>query len=309
MMMTTARISTSAISLLSAVLYASALSMSPTPTPNKECVEHDAVTLALAKKESAHHFHGMDALNKAMLEKPLLVKAYAVDDILAPPISDPNVKICHFLRHGQGFHNLMADMAAEQGKEWTQFQNTEDNPYVKAEIEDAPLTQKGRNQARAVQRIVHKMKDKPSMIVSSPQCRALQTSLIAFEPLIDSVPFIVHENLREETGVHVCDRRRPKTQQMIEFPQFSFDLIKDEEDVIFMEDRRETKIEIGERIYNFLEWLEGREDRYVGIASHSGWLMTLFNGVVQCDESLKPWFQTGELRSIKLAFEKKSSED
>jgi hypothetical protein len=75
-----------------------------------------------------------------------------------------------------------------------------------------------------------------------------------------------------------------------------------EEDVIFQNDRRETKIEVGERIYLFMEWLSERSERHVGVASHSGWLLTLFNGVCESDEILKGWFQTGEMRSVKLEF-------
>jgi broad specificity phosphatase PhoE len=273
-----------------------------TSIPNIERIEHDAVTLALAKKEKIHHFVGMDEVYEAMRLKPLRVTAYALNDPSAP---SENVKICHFLRHGQGFHNLMADMFNAQGKVWTQFQNTADNPYVMPEVVDAPLTHKGRNQARAAQPIIDQLEVKPELIISSSQCRALQTSLIAFEQLIDSVPFLVHEMVREESGVHVCDRRRPKSQQMVDFPAFDFSAVAEEEDSLFREDRRETKMEVGERIYSFFEWLEERDETHVAIASHSGWLLTVFNAVVESkDETLKQWFQTGELRSVKLTFEK-----
>ena len=275
-------------------------------TPAVETISHDAVTLALAKKESAHHYEGMQELYNSLRKRPLLIQAYTLHDESSPPATDKNVKIVHFLRHGQGFHNLMADMAAAQGREWTQFQHTPENPYVMQEIVDAPLTQKGRNQARAVQTIIHQMENQPELIVLSTHCRALQTGLIAFEHLInddaDAVEFIAHEMVREETGVHVCDQRRPKTQQALDFPHVNFDLVLDEEDMLFRVDRRETKMEIGERIYQFLDWLADRDETHVGVASHSGWLMTLFNGAVECEDSLKEWFQTGELRSVKLVF-------
>lgn len=44
-----------------------------------------------------------------------------------------------------------------------------------AEILDAPLTEKGRQQALALQPSVEDMKDKPELVVFSPNCRALQT--------------------------------------------------------------------------------------------------------------------------------------
>ena len=144
-------------------------------------------------------------------------------------------------------------------------------------------------------------------MVLSSQCRAIQTGCIAFEHLLDdkSAPFIAHEDVRECSGVHTCDKRRPKSRQEKEFPMVDFSEIESEHDGLFRDDRRESKSDVGERIYSFLRWLSERPESHIGVASHSGWLMTLFNGVVECDEALKPWFQTGELRSVKLEFTKK----
>mmetsp|Transcript_23852 Transcript_23852/g.35377 ORF Transcript_23852/g.35377 Transcript_23852/m.35377 type:complete len:283 (-) Transcript_23852:259-1107(-) len=280
--------------------------MSPTPEGAlaETMLAHDPVTLALAKRESAHHCEGAEELFNAMRGKPLWIQAYEMDDPSAPPLTNSNVKVCHFLRHGQGFHNLMADMYALQGKQWTQFIKSPENPYVMPEIVDAPLTQKGRNQARAAQSTIKRLENQPEIIVLSPQCRAVQTGLIAFEHLVEKVPFIAHEMVREQTGVHVCDMRRPKSQQMLEFPKVDFGLIEKEEDHLFQEDRRESILETGERIHDFLTWLEQRGETHIAVASHSGWLMTLFNGSVKCEDSLKEWFQTGELRSVMLEFVK-----
>lgn len=81
--------------------------------------EHSDVTLALAKHEEAEHLEEMASAIAAMKEKPLVVQAYAMDDPSAPSLENYNVKCVHFVRHGQGFHNLMADMAKEQGRKWT----------------------------------------------------------------------------------------------------------------------------------------------------------------------------------------------
>lgn len=172
------------------------------------------------------------------------------------------------------------------------------------EILDAPLTEKGRQQAYVLQPTVQKLDDQVELVVLSPNCRALQTGVIVFQHLVnnDNVPFLAHEMVREENGVHVCDKRRATSLQQQEFPMVDFSLLTSEEDVIFRDDRRETKMELGERIYNFFEWLSTRSETHVAVASHSGWLFTIFNGFCECDESLKPWFQTGELRSVKLVF-------
>ena len=82
-----------------------------------------------------------------------------------------------------------------------------------------------------------------------------------------------------------------------------FSLLSDEEDTLFEKDRRETKKEVTERVYKFLEWLESREENVVGVASHSAWLLTAFNANFEvAEESLKGWFQTGEMRSVILEF-------
>lgn len=171
-----------------------------------------------------------------------------------------------------------------------------------SEILDAPLTDKGRQQARILQPTVRALKDQPELILFSPNCRALQTGAIVFEHLQGKIPFIAHESIREENGVHLCDKRRPKSQQTAEFPMIDFSLLEAEEDQLFLADRRETKIEVATRIYQFLELLEKRTEKHVGVASHSAWLLTAFNANMVCDDKLKGWFHTGEMRSAKLEF-------
>jgi len=83
---------------------------------SSKMAEHSEATLALAKQESAEHMHGMKELYNDMRKKPLIVKAYALDDPKAPA----DAMVVHFVRHGQGFHNLMADMASSEGREWVQ---------------------------------------------------------------------------------------------------------------------------------------------------------------------------------------------
>lgn len=77
---------------------------------------HNDATIALAKKESAEHMEGMAELYQTMRQRPLIIKAYAVDDDSAPV----DAMTVHFVRHGQGFHNLMADLANAAGREWKQ---------------------------------------------------------------------------------------------------------------------------------------------------------------------------------------------
>jgi broad specificity phosphatase PhoE len=270
--------------------------------PESAAAAHSAVTLELAKKESAEHMHGMQEVYDAMRERDLIVKAYALDDPNAPANDAANVKVVHFVRHGQGFHNLMADLAKASGREWVQFTNTPENPYIMPEILDSPLTEKGRQQARLLQPRVRSMDNQPELVLFSPNCRALQTGTIVFQDLIGKTPFLAHEMVREENGIHICDKRRPVSHQKMEFPQVDFGLLESEEDPLFRDDKRETKMQVGERVYKFMEWLAKRKEKHVAVNSHSGWLLTVFNGICECDPALKGWFQTGEMRSVKLEF-------
>eukprot|EP00934_Nitzschia_sp_Nitz4_P008722 Nitzschia sp. Nitz4//scaffold55_size114948//87753//88688//NITZ4_003917-RA/size114948-snap-gene-0.191-mRNA-1//-1//CDS//3329554578//8712//frame0 len=261
---------------------------------------HTQATIQLAKQEYSEHMMGLDEAKAEMNRRPLIVKAYAMDDPKAP--SSENVKVVHWVRHGQGFHNLMADLAREAGRTWIRHSKTKENPYYMAETLDAPLTDKGRSQALLLQPAIESMQHQPQLVMLSPNCRAIQTGVIAFECLRGKAPFLAHEMIREENGVHLCDKRRPTSRQQAEFPMVDFSLLESEQDVMFLEDRRETKLEVANRIYQFLEYLEGRSEVHVGVATHSAWLLTLFNANLDCDDSLKGWFQTGELRSTILEF-------
>jgi len=61
-----------------------------------ETVGHDAITLELAKKESAEHLAGNGQLFEHMRLKPLLVRAYSMDDPDGPDATEDGVKVVHF---------------------------------------------------------------------------------------------------------------------------------------------------------------------------------------------------------------------
>lgn len=94
----------------------------------------------------------------------------------------------------------MADLAKQRGQQWEQFSKTPENPYYMSEILDAPLTEKGRQQALLLQPTVIEMKNQVDLVALSPNCRALQTGVLVFEHLIGKVPFISHEMIREENA-------------------------------------------------------------------------------------------------------------
>ena len=272
-------------------------------------ISHDAVTLALAQKESAEHLMGMDEIAKEYRSKSLTVQAFPLEQEIPPNHEDAAttriIKTIHLIRHGQGFHNLLADRATAAGIEWKQFAaDSPANPYMAPEVTDAPLTDKGRRQAIVLRDTqVKELVVKPQLVVLSPLCRALQTGLLAMADFVGTIPFVAHELVREQTGIHLCDKRRSCDLQTLEFPMMDFSLLTSNDDATFQADHRETHSEVAQRAYQFLEWLVEQPQEHVVIASHSAWLLTLMNAVVDTDApALKAWFQTGEMRSCQFVF-------
>jgi broad specificity phosphatase PhoE len=179
----------------------------------------------------------------------------------------------------------MADMATQNGVVWNNFQPSCNNPYILPESLDAPLTEKGRQQALHHQPVIDAMNQKPQLIVVSFNCRALQTAVLVFEALVKehSIPCLAREMAREECGVHLCDMRRPKSRQAFEFPQVDFSLLDSELDPLHTT-CCETKQQVAERIYRFMTWLYTRRENSIAVVSHLGWLLTLFNGICDCQD-------------------------
>lgn len=86
------------------------------PEEKLEAAAHSETTIALSMEQYDEHMEGMDEAAKQVRNRPLLVRAYALNDPNAPTAG--NIKTLHFVRHGQGFHNLMADLAKEAGRTW-----------------------------------------------------------------------------------------------------------------------------------------------------------------------------------------------
>ena len=293
-------------------------------TSSTSTVLTDDVTVKVANQESKEHMVGMKEVYKEFRNRPITIRAHSYEaDIPTTRLTNSNgtfrnIKMIHFIRHGQGYHNLLADLATQSGVTWKQFESTNNtndpslpnnNPYMHPNVLDAPLTELGRKQAQYLHYEMIQNSTPVDCVFVSPHCRTLQTGLIAFRHStnpITTVPLIAHELLREESGVHVCDQRRTISWQTVEFPQYDFEAYCTSDiDPLFHPERRETKFEVAQRIYEFMEFLSQLDDtNNIAVVSHSGWLHILFNAIVQkdCHPKLKEWFQTGEMRSVEIEF-------
>ena len=142
-------------------------------------------------------------------------------------------KTVHFIRHGEGHHNVAGDQDYAAYKSEAFF--------------DASLTDKGWHQVDELKRQLQAV----DLVVSSPLTRALQTAVGLF---IREAPIVACELCREHLGVHPCDRRRTRTQCKERFPTVDFGEIADEEDTLWKPEQRETHEEVVTRARRFLRW-------------------------------------------------------
>ncbi|CAE7727180.1 unnamed protein product [Symbiodinium microadriaticum] len=202
-------------------------------------------------------------------------------------------KLLHFIRHGQGFHNSLNDFC--------KVYQVKAKPYNIPEVFDPPLTEIGRQQAKALQSRARETK--AELVVVSPMSRALMTSNIAFAHCIGHVPFLAHESCKEKSHGNSCDYRRSASDAKQDFPNVDFSLIP-EEDPLLSTLHMESDLEVAERAYDFMLWLRNRSETEIVVSTHSAWLFSLFNAVLKCDDpALSEWFVNGEMRSVVVNFQ------
>ena len=180
-----------------------------------------------------------------------------------------SVKTIHFLRHAQGEHNIAGEADPIGG-------------YFRDDLLDAVLSPFGVAQclAFAESSILHKELD---MVIVSPMRRTLQTAMQCFPEVVDSIPFIAVEEVREQTGLHPCDCRLSIDELRTNFPKVCFDQIENVEDPLYhlYSTEREPDSHVHARAHKFFEWLFQRKESNVMIVTHSAFLRCVFRSVLQ----------------------------
>lgn len=211
------------------------------------------------------------------------------------------VKKVHFIRHGEGHHNVAQKnwRAANKPGEPYWLETDPDLRYI-----DALLTPYGEAQARTLREKTNKMH--PELLVVSPLRRATQTGLIAFEKHVKAgeLKTVAHELCHELAGKHTCDCRVAKSTLQASYPEVDYSLITSEEDPFWGDgSTRETHEGLARRTAEFIQWLYSRPEQEVVVAAHSQFLFTLFNAVLVAPISEDAiWFGTAEMRSMALTF-------
>jgi len=253
---------------------------------------------ALRKNQHQQHLNAMkEALERFDLPRIRVQK-------WEPSMGKPKAaKLIHWVRHGQGYHNLMAEACQQLGVDFSELGTYEEakkatfHPYVNDAIKDPPLTCLGVDDAKALWSLAKTLT--PELLVVSPLRRATETILIAFKDAVSNgVPVLAHGACREQIGVHTCDRRSSRTDYVETFPKVDVSHVKHDEDPTSWT-QRESKLELAQRAHDFLLWLLQRPETEIVVGTHSAFLMGLFHIALEIsDDSMKQFFKTGELRSI-----------
>lgn len=187
-------------------------------------------------------------------------------------------------RHGQGYHNLANLKYGE--KKWNEYwlKRCGDGEIVWAP--DPELTELGLSQAKDNH---HQLKVEladglrfPTKWYSSPFRRSIDTLIGTWDGHVDlkkSKPYIM-EDFRETIGVHLCDKRSPRSVIAEKYTEKGFIIEPgfEEEDIYFKDDYREKVWEQALRQNRALQYIfdttDKQTDQFISITSHSGSIRT-----------------------------------
>eukprot|EP01084_Bolivina_argentea_P173342 300224_1 len=146
-----------------------------------------------------------------------------------------NEKVLHFIRHGEGSHNV-------HGAEWKKAKKL-GNAYTNENCPiDARLTEKGWAQARSIAPALKAVcTERDQLVLTSPLRRAIQTATAAGDQLTGA-RYISHEALHEQGGLHRCDKRVDRSELIAQFPHVAFEAIIHESDPLWGDGNHETKL-------------------------------------------------------------------
>ena len=247
---------------------------------------------------------------------PFTLSCELVDDNFVP---GPNEKRVHFVRHGEGTHNVVQrEWRAKPGWDGTTEPYTIDNdPEYK--FGDAQLTAVGTEQAQALRARTASLAD-VELLVVSPMRRATDTGLLAFEAHVAAgKPILASELLHERGGRHTCDKRQDKGKLKEQFGELvDYSGIEAETDPFWHETDREPKDSVAVRGAKFLaeNLFPLKQTEGIAIATHSAWLLSFHNAVLgqwpdaektelpglENPVDVNDWYLTGEMRTVEIVF-------
>lgn len=200
-----------------------------------------------------------------------------LDQLNANAKENEQYKVFFLARHGQGYHNLANAQYGQKAWEEKWSKMTGDGTIVWAP--DPELTELGVHQALDNAYVWGKQIEKgirlPTKWFSSPFRRSIDTLIKTWETHVDltKVKPLIKEDFRETMGIHLCDKRSPRSTIAEKYQDLGF-VIEDgfvEEDIYFKNDYRETIEEHSIRINRSFQFIfNNYSDSVINITSHSG---------------------------------------
>ena len=181
------------------------------------------------------------------------------------------------IRHGTALHNVEAEEIGELA-------------YMKPENTDAPLVEKGHQEARELGR-TWSQKNSIKLILISPLTRTLQTASNIFSENTD-IPMIALDLLKEfPQGLHICNKRKNKSELAAKYEHVDFSMLTTEQDEIWRPNRLETVKEISERADALKDFILSRSEKKIVLVSHSAFLnQFIYERLDSAYESLRHCF-------------------
>lgn len=205
-----------------------------------------------------------------------------ISDLRGEKVSNDH-KIVHFVRHAQGHQNdiiyniftyLSTDLGHHNVAGSIDYRN-----YLKEEFFDSSLSPLGEEQCRevAANESIQNNVLNSKLVLVSPLRRTLQTALQCFPTFVNKIPFKALESIREQSGLHPCDRRNSIKDQASMFPLVDFNEIFNDEDPIYglYPGAREPEEDVMARALKAIEYIITREEKEIIVVSHSSYLSKL----------------------------------
>jgi broad specificity phosphatase PhoE len=202
-------------------------------------------------------------------------------------LSDPASKVVMLVRHGQGYHNLVAMGLPPPKLPWSCVCRTggpgDPCPYSNPEHIDARLTPRGVEEAAVAGAALARRAAElaPQLVLVSPLTRTLQTCSVALEAAgdaVNGVAVVADEGLRERLGMHQCNKRSPVDAEFREqFPRVDFSRIPLGPDHLFKDDVWEDDMMIAERAKRFFLGFRAREEKCIACFAH----FAIFNAALK----------------------------
>lgn len=193
-------------------------------------------------------------------------------------------------RHGQGYHNLAESYYSTDA--WDCYYAALDgDPKSSITWADAHLSNLGKRQAREFARFWKKQHAEqgtptPKAWFVSPLDRAIQTADILIDGVLGRASRIrqplIKEKLREENGIHTCDRRSTRGEIEKRWgDKFAIEQDLTEKDELWQSDVRETKEAHSRRATLLLDEVFGEAEVpvYLAMTAHGGAVNAILRAV------------------------------